>query len=113
MAYNSTAVPSAARTTSGDSGALTYDSHVNTLRVQLNVTAASGTTPTLDLVLEDTLDGGATWNSIVSFTQATAVSRQVVNVASTTNFSDTIRLRWTIGGVSPSVTFAVIVYSEP
>ena len=76
-----------------------------TLRAQLNVTAASGTTPTLDVVIEDTLDGGATWNTVGTFVQATAVTRSVINV--TTPFADTLRIRWTVAGTTPSFTFAV------
>jgi hypothetical protein len=97
-------VASAARTTSSDSGALPGYGPATSLRAQLNVTAASGTTPTLDVVIEDTLDG-STWNTIGTFTQATTTTRQVINV--TTPFSDTLRVRWTVGGTTPSFTFAV------
>lgn len=98
-------VASAARTASGDSGALTGYGPAQTLRAQLNVTAASGTAPTLDAVIEDSVDGGATWNTVGTFTQATAATRQVINV--TTPFADTLRVRWTVGGTTPSFTFAV------
>lgn len=81
-----------------------------TLRAQLNVSAASGTTPTLDVVLEDTLDG-STWNTIGTFTQKTAVSREVINV--TTPFAERLRARWTVGGATPSFTFSIICASDP
>jgi len=100
-----TPVPSAPVTASGATAALTGYGPAQTLRAQLNVTAVTGTTPTLDVVVEDTLDGGATWNTVATFTQATAVVRQVVNV--TTPFADTLRVRWTVGGTTPSITFAV------
>lgn len=74
------------------------------MRVQLNVTAASGTTPTLDVVIEDTLDG-TTWNTIGTFSQKTAVSREVINI--TTPFADRVRARWTVAGTTPSFTFAI------
>ena len=106
-----TLVPSAARTASADSGLLLGLANANTLRMQLNITAASGTTPTLDVVVEDTLDGGATFNTIATFTQATVASRQVVNFSGL--FSDTIRVRWTVGGTTPSFTFSAVLYSEP
>ncbi len=38
--------------------------------MQLDVTAASGTLPTLDVVVQDTVDG-TNWNTIATFTQAT------------------------------------------
>lgn len=84
--------------------------NANTIRAQLEVTAASGTVPTLDVVIEDSLDG-STWNTIGSFTQATATARQVINI--TTPFSDTLRVRWTVGGTTPSFTFSVVLYTEP
>lgn len=100
---------SAARTASGNSGLLDdYDS-ADSLRVQLNVTAVSGVAPTLDLVIEDTLDG-TNWNTIGTFAQRTAVGREVINI--TIPFADTIRVRWTIGGTSPSFTFDVRSFAQ-
>jgi hypothetical protein len=106
-----TLVASAARTATGDSGPLTGWYHPKTLRAQLRTTAASGTTPTLNVVIEDSLDDGATWNVVGTFAQQTAAAREVINI--TTPFSDTLRVRWTIGGTAtPTFTFAVDVYSE-
>lgn len=102
-------VASAARAASGDSGALSGWGVASTLRCQLNVTAASGTSPTLNVVIEDTLDG-ANWNTIATFAQRVAAGREVVNV--TTPFTDRLRVRWTVGGTTPSFTFAVDIYSE-
>lgn len=105
-----TLVASAARGASGDSGALRGFASARTLRVQLDVTAPpSGTSPTLDVVVEDTIDG-VNFNTIGTFAQRTAVGRQVIDI--TTPFSDTVRIRWTIGGGTPSFTFAVDCYSE-
>lgn len=104
-----TLAASAARTASGDSGVQNGYERASVLRAQLNVTAVAGTTPTLDVVLEDTLDG-TNWNVVGTFTQATAATRQVLNV--TTPFTDRIRARWTVAGVTPSFTFSVLVYSE-
>lgn len=102
-------VASAARTASGDSGPLTGFAGATTLRVQLDITAASGTTPTLDLVLEDTLDG-ANWNTIGTFAQKVAAGREVINV--TIPFTDTLRARWTVGGTTPSFTFSIAAFIE-
>lgn len=106
--YNAFAT-SAARTASGDSGARTGFEHASTLRAQLNVTAASGTSPTLDVVLEDTLDG-TNWNVVGTFAQKVGPGREVINV--TAPFTDRLRARWTLGGTTPSFTFTVDVYSE-
>jgi hypothetical protein len=104
-----TIVASAARTSSGDSGVLTGWGVPKTLRAQLNVTTAAGTGPTLDVVLEDTLDG-ANWNVIGTFAQKVAPGREVINV--TSPFTDRLRARWTVAGTAPSFTFDLMVYSE-
>lgn len=102
-------VPSGPRTASGDSGVLNGWGSARTLRAQLEVTAASGTSPTLDVVLEDTLDG-TTWNVIGTFAQRAGAGRQVIDVTSL--FTSRLRVRWTVGGTTPSFTFSVVIYSE-
>lgn len=105
-AVRETPVASGARTASGNTGALNGYGPGSTIRAQLNVTAASGTTPTLDVVIEDSVDGGTTWNVVGTFAQNTgAPGTQVINV--TAPFSDTLRVRWTVGGTTPSFTFQV------
>ena len=92
-----------ARTTNGNSGDVrTYGSDI--LRAQLNVTAASGTSPTLNVLIEDTLDG-INYNTIGNFTQKTAAGREVINV--TVPFSETLRVSWAIAGTNPSFSFSV------
>lgn len=104
-----TLVASAARTSSSASTMAKGWEAAKTIRAQLDVTAASGTTPTLDVVLEDTLDG-TNWNTIGTFAQKTAAGREVINI--TAPFSDRLRARWTVGGTTPSFTFSVVTYSE-
>lgn len=98
-------VASAARTATGNSGVLSFRGGDKTgLRAQLDVTAASGTSPTLDVTVQDTLDG-TNWNTIMTFTQATATTRELKTL--TTPFSDRLRVLWTIAGTTPSFTFSV------
>lgn len=104
-----TALASAARTTSSNSGTLSGFGDWSKFRAQLAVTAASGTTPTLDVVVEDTLDG-TNWNTIATFTQKTAAGVQAVDV--TGLFTDQLRVRWTVAGTTPSFTFAVALYGK-
>lgn len=104
-----TLVASAARTASGDSGALPGWGHADTIRAQLEITAFSGTGPALDVVIEDTLDG-TNWNTIGTFAQGTGTAREVINI--TSPFSETLRVRWTVAGTAPSFTFSVTAYSE-
>ena len=100
-----TPVASAARTATGNSGALPGYGPASSIRAQLNVTAASGTSPTLNVIIEDSVDGGSNWNTIGTFAQRTGTGREVINV--TTPFGDQLRVTWTIGGTTPSFTFAV------
>lgn len=101
--------PSLARTASGAGAEVAGLAVQTTLRVQLNITASAGTGPTLDVVLEDTIDG-TNWNTVGSFAQKTATGREVINV--TSPFAGTVRARWTVGGTSPSFTFSILAHAE-
>lgn len=91
------------------------------LRVQLQVTAASGTSPTLNVVIEDSLDG-TNWNTVGTFAQKTAASLEVINIALRGDAQPAgfawplnmrrVRVRWTIGGTSPSFTFNVVAVAN-
>jgi hypothetical protein len=102
-------VASAPRTIDGNSGVLDGYGYASTLRVALNVTAASGTTPSATVVVEDTLDG-VTFFPIATFAAKTAAGTEVLNV--TTPFADRIRVKWTITGTTPSLTFSVTCASQ-
>ncbi len=104
-----TLVASAARTVAGSSGTWEGFGRVSTLRIQLNVTAASGTTPSLTVTVEDSLDG-TNWNALDTFPAKTAVSREVRNI--TTPFADMLRISWTISGTTPSLTFDVVTFAQ-
>lgn len=103
-------VPSAARTASGQTARLSGYGIAQVLRAQLDVTAASGTTPTLDVVIEDSVDGGVSWNAVGTFTQRTSAGRQVINL--TTPFGPDLRVRHTILGALASFTFSVDWYAK-
>jgi hypothetical protein len=112
MAYGTVGVlPSALRTTSSSSaaaGPLTG----NTLALQLNVTTQQGTTPTLDVSIQWSMDG-TTWSTpdptADTFTQVTATTPSKVK-----NFTvkgQYFRVAWTIGGtVTPGYTFDMTGY---
>lgn len=102
---------SSAKTANGNGGEASADLYDGSarLRVQLEVTAVAGTTPTLDVLIEDTVDG-TNWNTIGTFAQKTGVSREVINI--TTPFTSRVRARWTIGGsAGPSFTFSVVGFA--
>lgn len=74
--------------------------------VMLDVTAVSGTSPTMTAKIQTSDDGGTTWYDLpsASFTAATAATTQAIQI---TNFGDTIRAAYTVGGTTPSFTFSV------
>jgi hypothetical protein len=101
---DATLVASAARTTTGSGSAFEMEDN-GTLRLLLNVSAASGTTPTLDVTIETSLDGSTGWTSVGTFTQNTAVSSQRKVFTGLDRYA---RATWVIGGTTPSFTFSVI-----
>jgi len=103
-----TLLASAARTETVTGTAVKGLSAARLLVMQLNVTAASGTLPTLDVVVQDTV--GTNWNTIATFTQATGVTREVIRL--TTAFTDQLRVVGTIAGTTPSFTFAVLTWAD-
>lgn len=96
-------------TVSGSSNPAVGFEGTSKLVAQLEVTAASGVGPTLDVVLEDSVDG-VNWNTVDTFAQAVAVGRSVRRI--TVPFTDRLRARYTIAGTSPSFTASVKVYAE-
>lgn len=110
MAYQVVpAVQSAARTASGNGTAIVDSDRGDTLNLLVNVTAASGTTPTLDLAVQWSVDG-TNWapaETPDSFSQITATGAKV---KSFTVKAPSYRVVWTIGGTTPSFTFTVHGY---
>lgn len=112
--FRSTAVLSATNADVGATGA-----YVNTFsdrvlsstdapavgcRLYLNVTLASGSNPTLDIVLQTSL-GGVVYQ-LTNFTQATAVSKQVLLLD---QCPVNLRAVSTIGGSTPRFSYSVAV----
>jgi hypothetical protein len=96
-------IETSARTTNGSSGDF-RTSGGEFVRAQLNVVGVSGTSPALNVVVEDTIDG-ANFNTLASFTQKTAVGREILNV--TVPFTENLRVSWTITGAAANFTFGV------
>jgi hypothetical protein len=103
-------VGSAARSTSGDTGPLAGWGSARVIRAQLHVTASGGTAPVLDVEVQDSVDDGQNWNTLAAFPQMLGPGREVINVVEP--FADMLRIRWTVGGQRPSITFSVSCYSE-
>lgn len=128
-------VASAARTATGNSGALVFPDDAADAVFLVNCTAASGTTPTLDIVIQTTNDDGTTWFGDQRFAQITSASSRTIKMlcrrveaqaaaeaatlaatggASAANgpLSQKIRVLWTIGGTNPSFTFSVVAFGN-
>lgn len=98
-----TLAASAARTATGNGPAVDHEGASSAI-VTLDVTAASGTGPTLNAKVQaQTADGS--WVDVATFSQATAVGGQTIAVPVT---GRALRAAWTIGGTSPSFTFSVV-----
>jgi len=104
-----TLLASGARTTTASVTAVPGFAAARILVLQLNVTAASGTAPTLDVVVQDTVDG-TNFSTIATFAQASSATREVIRLS--TPFTDSLRVVYTIGGVTPSFTFAVLTWAD-
>ena len=102
----------AARTTSGNSGtalALGAVSASQRIYAALHVFAASGTSPTLAVTIKsDDLVGFGSPATQITLSTATTVGAQFASAAGA--ITDTFwRVDWTIGGTTPSFTFAVVI----
>lgn len=101
---------SGAKVASGAATAVTGLAAANNLVIQLEVTAASGTTPTLDVIVQDTVDG-TNYYTIATFAQKTGTGTEVIRLA--TPFTDTLKVSWTIGAIAnPSFTFSVKAFAD-
>jgi len=99
---------SAAKTSSGATAGVAVSSATTTLGV--DVTAFAGTSPTVNFAVEwsfDNVNWGA-GESPITFAQMTGAKSSHVTVQTRAPF---VRLVWTIGGTTPSFTFAVYTFS--
>lgn len=101
-----TALSSAARTASGTANLDGIPAAYDSVDLFIDVTAVSGTFPTLAVTYQASVDSGATWFDVSTGTAITAAGRQIINVPSKLGSSG--RLSYAIGGTTPSFTFSVI-----
>jgi hypothetical protein len=102
-------VPSAARTTSGNSGMLDPGELGETLVLLVNVTAASGTTPSLALSVEWGHDG-TDWFVPETADTFTAITAAIKRVKTFERKGPLYRVVWAITGTTPSFTFSIHEY---
>lgn len=77
----------------------------NGFQVNITVSAVSGTTPTLDLKVEESFDGGATWSTLYDMQRITAIGSYNTPVMRASGRH--IRYTRTITGTTPSFTNVV------
>jgi hypothetical protein len=119
--YNLNLDTSSARTTSAN-GATGTNHNARGAEIFVNVTAVSGTTPTLAVRLQESYDGTNfrdvdTTNLQTASITANGIYKLVVypglptaaNASLNGVLPRTFRLAWTIGGTTPSFTFATYV----
>lgn len=104
-------VPSAARTATGQSAALGIggvapSGQADTVALAVDVTAVSGTTPSMTVSVEWSFDGTSFFVADVAdaFTAITA-AKKVVRLFDVK--ASLYRVVWTISGTTPSFTFSV------
>jgi hypothetical protein len=92
----------------GNTADFEVPSRYDDLLLYLNVTAQSGTSPTLDVDYQTSPDNGATWYTHTSFTQVgAATGTEVLKIDNPGHY---YRFFWTIGGSStPTYTFSIEV----
>lgn len=90
-----------AATKTGD--ALDMAGPFGAMTATLVVSAAAGTTPTLDVIVEHSHDG-STWATLGSMTQATAATSEVKTFGPCRRY---IRGKATLGGTSPVFSFSL------
>lgn len=103
--------PATARTSSGDGGTganLGAVAAGKRLYASLHVLSVSGTTPTLDVVIEsDAANTFGTPITQLTFTQANSISGQILRTDGTAITDTWFRAKWTIAGTNPSFLFAL------
>jgi hypothetical protein len=104
-----TLLASAARTVTAAGAAVPGFAAANNLVLQLNVTLSSGVGPELDVVVQDTVDG-TNYSTIATFAQKVSTGREIIRLA--TPFTDTLRVSYEIGGVTPSFTYSVLAFAD-
>ena len=105
---------SAAQTANGNTANLSV-SQYHELAVGVNITAVTGTSPSMTLNV-DTLGADGIWYTIYTSSAQTAAGAVVTSIgaglATNQSFGQTIRLRWTITGTTPSFTFSASILGK-
>jgi hypothetical protein len=91
-------------TASGNSADISVD-NFSAAELELKVTAVSGTSPTLDIYIEGKFEATGDYKTLASQTGITATGTWFFTLNPL--IFRYIRIRWVVGGTSPSFTFTV------
>jgi hypothetical protein len=100
-----TLLPAAVRTASGQGEGTSAAAGFREGNVLLDITAVSGTTPSLTVTVESSADG-TTWYSHTAFTAKTATGRDILKLGNLGSFT---RVSYTVSGTTPSFTFSTLL----
>jgi hypothetical protein len=99
-------VPLAARTTNGNTTASAVGSEYEAVCFHIIVSAKSGTTPVLNIYIDESLDG-VNWVEMGSYVGINGVQNFRMDMWAQP-YGKFLRVRWTITGTNPSFTFKVL-----
>ncbi len=94
---------SAARTASFDTSPQELNDSIQQLAVHLDITAVSGTSPSMTLTVQDSPDGSV-WANHTAFAAKTAVGQDVLRLDKLSRY---VRAKVAISGTTPSFTFSL------
>ena len=103
---------SGSETSSGNSAALDVKHESGPFAFVLDVTAYSGTTPTLDVDIEGYDPLSDKWLVLTSFTQVGEATGNELKTLDNIAFAR-IRAAWTLAGTTPDYTFTIAAHAKP
>lgn len=113
MARGDVVLTLAATAATVDSGPISAPADGGPIIVAAHVTAVSGTTPTLDVTLEQSANGSTGWATVAgsALTQMTAAGNRIGFAVPSQPY---VRVKATIGGTTPTITgaIAVVVFTD-
>jgi hypothetical protein len=107
LGFDAILVPEGTVVTASGTGAAIEVDDRDEFRGAVDVTAASGTTPSLTVNIQTSFDNGVTdaWRTVASFAAVTTVSTTAREVFA--GLDRWVRATWTVSGTTPSITFGV------
>lgn len=110
-----TAVESGATITASGTSATFDTTAAHDVEVLVNVSAASGTSPSLTVSLQTSPDGGTTWITVGSLAAITAAGSAIKSFTAQAGlgFATLCRLSFAVTGTTPSFTASVWAVTRP